>query len=63
MPTYPDVVEDAILDSQTTLGTRIVTKTDSLRTLDILEQILTVLKKIEYHQMLATDVTLHDQDV
>ena len=34
-----------------------------LRALDILEQILTTLKKIEYHLYLGTDTELKDQDV
>ena len=34
-----------------------------LRALDILEQILTTLKKIEYHLFLASDTELKDQDV
>jgi hypothetical protein len=34
-----------------------------LRAIDIFEQMLTALKKIEYHLMLATDTELKDQDV
>ena len=34
-----------------------------LRALDILEQILITLKKIEYHLYLASDAELKDQDV
>lgn len=37
--------------------------TDDLRSLSVLEQILTTLKKIEYHLYLATDTELKDQDV
>ena len=34
-----------------------------LRALDVLEQMLTTLKKIEYHLFLSTDTELQDQDV
>ena len=34
-----------------------------IRSLDLLEQILTTLKKIEYHLFLGTDTELKDQDV
>ena len=34
-----------------------------IRSLDLLEQILTTLKKIEYHLFLASDTELKDQDV
>jgi hypothetical protein len=37
--------------------------TVDLRALDISEQILTTLKKIEYHLSIATDTNLNDQDV
>ena len=33
------------------------------RVIQLLEQIFVTLKKIEYHQMLATDTELKDQDV
>ena len=33
------------------------------RVIGLLEQIFTVLKKIEYHQMLASDTNLNDEDV
>jgi len=34
-----------------------------IRALDILEQVLTTLKKIEYHLAIASDTNLNDQDV
>ena len=34
-----------------------------IRVLELLEQMLTVLKKIEYHLFLASDTELKDQDV
>lgn len=34
-----------------------------IRSLSVLEEVLIVLKKIEYHLMLATDTELKDQDV
>ena len=37
--------------------------TVDIRSLDLLEQILTTLKKIEYHLYLGTDTELKDQDV
>ena len=37
--------------------------TSDERVIQLLEQILTVLKKIEYHQMLASDTNLNDEDV
>lgn len=36
---------------------------DDLRSLSVLEQILTTLKKIEYHLFLGTETELKDQDV
>jgi hypothetical protein len=36
---------------------------DNPRGLDLLEQILTTLKKIEYHLFLGTETELKDQDV
>lgn len=36
---------------------------DNPRGLDLLEQILTTLQKIEYHLFLGTDAELNDQDV
>ncbi len=38
-------------------------RTDDVRSLQLLEQMLTVLKKIEYHLYLASDADLKDQDV
>lgn len=37
--------------------------TRDLSTIGLLEQIFTVLKKIEYHLSIATDTNLNDQDV
>lgn len=37
--------------------------TDDVRALDVLEQILISLRKIEYHLSIATDTELNDQDV
>ena len=37
--------------------------TDDVRALGLLEQILTSLRKIEYHLSIATDTELNDQDV
>ena len=34
-----------------------------IRALDIFEQVLTTLKKIEYHLAIASDTNLNDQDV
>jgi len=34
-----------------------------IRAIQLLEQILTVMQKIEYHLFLATDTELKDQDV
>ena len=39
------------------------TPTIDMRTLSVMEQILTTLKKIEYHLYLGTDTELKDQDV
>ena len=36
---------------------------EDISTRELLIEILTVLKKIEYHQYLATDAELKDQDV
>ncbi len=49
-----DIGSDVIADA---------TAVVDLRALDILEQILTTLKKIEYHLFLATDTELKDKDV
>ena len=38
-------------------------KIDNPRTLEVLEGMLTALKKIEYHLMLASDTELKDEDV
>ena len=39
------------------------TLTSDERVIALLEQVVTVLKKIEYHLYLATDTELKDQDV
>ena len=49
-----DIGSDVISDS---------TAVVDIRALEILEQILITLKKIEYHLFLATDTELKDQDV
>jgi hypothetical protein len=36
---------------------------DNLRSLDLLSTMLTTLKKIEYHLMIASDTNLNDEDV
>ncbi len=49
-----DIGSDVIADATAVID---------LRALDVLEQMLTTLKKIEYHLYLATDTELKDQDV
>ncbi len=63
MPEYPNGIEDAIEQSQSTKGGRLSTDVDDLRTISLLESIYTVLKKIEYHLSIASDTQLNDQDV
>jgi len=56
---------DGVVDvdiKETIAGTERVV-VDDLRSLSVLEQILTTLKKIEYHLFLGTETELKDQDV
>ena len=51
-------LKDEYLQSISGAGTVV-----DIRALDILEQVLTTLKKIEYHLAIASDTNLNDQDV
>ena len=47
----------------TTIGGIDKMNTTDSETVQLLEQILTTLKKMEYHLSIATDTNLNDQDV
>jgi hypothetical protein len=50
-------------DTQVTVSGRTVQQVSSMESNNTLGEILTVLKKIEYHLSIATDTNLNDQDV
>ncbi len=54
------------IDGEVDIGSDVIADSNAvvdLRALDILQQMLITLKKIEYHLFLASDTELKDQDV